>query len=441
TDWQAGTPTTPGETPRGFTGHEHLDGVGLIHMNGRVYDPTLGRFLSADPNVQAPDDTQSFNRYSYVKNNPLSYTDPSGFFFKKIFKKIASVFKKAFKAAVSFVKRALQNQFVQVAIQIGINFIPGIGQLGALALSAAFSGLVTLANGGDLGQALLAAGITVATAVLTAGVTKLPGLDKLTANAVIAVKAVAHGAIGGVTSIARGGKFVAGFAASAFGSLSGAVAGRLGLEGPSAIAFAAVSGGIGAELGGGKFKNGAFSGAFSVLATQVASASSPSSPQEEGLLIGGRGDDVLIGACGLDCRDSGRTFVCEGEGVCAGEVFWGAVSLAVPVGGAINGGRAVWSFGLRAADELGGLAGSLATSFAGVLRSAGPLKQWIRFGNSYSRTGGFKTSFSIKWGASPKFIQQIPSVTLQRLNRWVRGLKLPGNGWRTRDPGHFHIKK
>lgn len=78
-DWQAGSPIDPAETPRGFTGHEHLDAVGLIHMNGRVYDPTLGRFLSADPYVQAPETTQSFNRYSYVHNNPLSYTDPSGF--------------------------------------------------------------------------------------------------------------------------------------------------------------------------------------------------------------------------------------------------------------------------------------------------------------------------------------------------------------------------
>lgn len=63
----------------GFTGHEMLDEVGLIHMNGRVYDPTLGRFLSADPFIQ--DDwfgTQAFNRYSYVQNNPLSYTDPTG---------------------------------------------------------------------------------------------------------------------------------------------------------------------------------------------------------------------------------------------------------------------------------------------------------------------------------------------------------------------------
>ncbi|WP_420347318.1 RHS repeat-associated core domain-containing protein [Pelagibius sp.] len=84
TDWQAGTPVAAAETPRGFTGHEHLDAVGLIHMNGRVYDPTLGRFLSADPFVQAPETTQGFNRYAYVSNNPLSYTDPSGFSYKDI---------------------------------------------------------------------------------------------------------------------------------------------------------------------------------------------------------------------------------------------------------------------------------------------------------------------------------------------------------------------
>jgi RHS repeat-associated protein len=66
-------------TPRGFTGHEHLDSVGLIHMNGRVYDPELGRMLSPDPIVQAPYNLQSYNRYSYVMNNPLSYTDPSGY--------------------------------------------------------------------------------------------------------------------------------------------------------------------------------------------------------------------------------------------------------------------------------------------------------------------------------------------------------------------------
>ena len=63
---------------RGFTGHEHLDRTGLIHMNGRIYDPRLGRFLSPDPIVGDPTSSQSWNLYSYVGNNPLSYVDPTG---------------------------------------------------------------------------------------------------------------------------------------------------------------------------------------------------------------------------------------------------------------------------------------------------------------------------------------------------------------------------
>ena len=65
---------------RGYTGHEHLLGVGLIHMNGRLYDPKLHRFLSPDNFVQDPYTTQSFNRFGYAMNNPLMYTDPSGEF-------------------------------------------------------------------------------------------------------------------------------------------------------------------------------------------------------------------------------------------------------------------------------------------------------------------------------------------------------------------------
>jgi RHS repeat-associated protein len=56
-----------------------LDDLGLVHMNGRIYDPLLGRFLSADLIVDGPGDLQGYNRYSYVKNRPLSLTDPSGF--------------------------------------------------------------------------------------------------------------------------------------------------------------------------------------------------------------------------------------------------------------------------------------------------------------------------------------------------------------------------
>ena len=94
TDFSAGGSITA----RGYTMHEHLDDFGLINMlvrpkqsegglvrskrsgggNGRIYDPLLGRFLSPDNNIQAPGNPQNYNRYSYVLNNPLKYTDPSG---------------------------------------------------------------------------------------------------------------------------------------------------------------------------------------------------------------------------------------------------------------------------------------------------------------------------------------------------------------------------
>jgi RHS repeat-associated protein len=65
---------------RGYTGHEHLFSLGLIHMNGRLYDPKLHRFLSPDNFVQDPYNSQNFNRYGYVMNNPLVRTDPNGEF-------------------------------------------------------------------------------------------------------------------------------------------------------------------------------------------------------------------------------------------------------------------------------------------------------------------------------------------------------------------------
>ena len=63
---------------RGYTGHEHLQSVGLINMNGRLYDPKLHRFLQPDNFVQDTSNTQNYNRYSYVLNNPVKYTDLSG---------------------------------------------------------------------------------------------------------------------------------------------------------------------------------------------------------------------------------------------------------------------------------------------------------------------------------------------------------------------------
>ena len=65
-------------TLRGFTGHEHYPYFKIINMNGRLYDPVIGRFFSPDNFVQIPEFTQSFNRYSYALNCPLMYVDPTG---------------------------------------------------------------------------------------------------------------------------------------------------------------------------------------------------------------------------------------------------------------------------------------------------------------------------------------------------------------------------
>ena len=89
-DWSSALPTADAANVR-YVGRRGFDfqtvigqpgttnALGLIHMNGRVEDVVTGRFLSADPNVPSPSDAQSYNRYSYVRNNPLTYIDPSGF--------------------------------------------------------------------------------------------------------------------------------------------------------------------------------------------------------------------------------------------------------------------------------------------------------------------------------------------------------------------------
>ena len=80
-DWGPGLPDWSGianTTRRGYTGHEHLDNLALIHMHGRVYDPGTGRFLSVDPLIGDPGDSQQVNPYAYVGNRPLTAIDPTG---------------------------------------------------------------------------------------------------------------------------------------------------------------------------------------------------------------------------------------------------------------------------------------------------------------------------------------------------------------------------
>ncbi|QHH96414.1 RHS repeat domain-containing protein [Acinetobacter dispersus] len=92
-DGTVSTDTLKGKSSRhGFTSHEMLDSIGLIHMNGRVYDPSIGRFISADPTIDGADNLQGYNRYAYVHNNPGTLLDPSGYgFIKKLGREISRV--------------------------------------------------------------------------------------------------------------------------------------------------------------------------------------------------------------------------------------------------------------------------------------------------------------------------------------------------------------
>ena len=196
-------------TPRGFTGHEHLDDFQLVHMNGRVYDPALGRFMSADPFVQFAESTQGLNRYAYVDNNPLSFTDPSGYFIGKLFKVFRNFFRKMLSVPII---GAIAN------IAIGIYCGPA-----APVCLAQGSALLAAASGGDIFKAAAIAYVS-AEAFRFVGhglpLPKDPGLRYL-------AKAAALGVVGGVRSVASGGKFGPGFLAASFTQLASPAIGRI----------------------------------------------------------------------------------------------------------------------------------------------------------------------------------------------------------------------
>jgi len=136
------------QTNRGFTGHEELDQVGLVHMNGRVYHPLLARFGTPDPTTESPFSTQGWNRYSYVGNSPLNFTDPSGYcfmgcFWQPIFKAIQNLFRAVpiLGAIIQVVAGAICGPACAV---LASTIVAGItsGNLG-LALRAGFISAVT----------------------------------------------------------------------------------------------------------------------------------------------------------------------------------------------------------------------------------------------------------------------------------------------------------
>ena len=118
---------------RGYCGHEMLNDFQLINMNGRMYDPYLGRFLSPDNYVQLPTSAQSFNRYSYCLNNPLKYVDPSGELFGIDDLFLLTIAVNAYTSAVTSAFNASmqgRNVFEGALRGLGSSLISSIGSIG-----------------------------------------------------------------------------------------------------------------------------------------------------------------------------------------------------------------------------------------------------------------------------------------------------------------------
>lgn len=231
---------------RGYTSHEHFAEVGIIHMNGRLYDPLLRRFLNADENIQDPYNTQNYNKYGYVLNNPLMFNDPSGEFIW--FLPVAWAAAHAFLAGL-ITAAVIGTAVGLAAYSLGVAISGGKWQLGG-ALKSMFWGGVSGAVTFGIGSAFTPAAGTALT--LT---------DKV-ASAM--AQGLVHGFSQGVLSMMQGTNFTQGFASGASGSwgasLFGGLAGSFANSTAGTVMSGMVLGGVASELTGGNFWQGAVIG-------------------------------------------------------------------------------------------------------------------------------------------------------------------------------------
>jgi RHS repeat-associated protein len=254
------------QTTRGYTGQEELADVGLVHLNGRVYDPLIGRMMSADPFVPDPMNGQAWNRYSYVINNPLALTDTNGYCFLGMCswgKAISTFFGRTF--------GALFRAFPILGSLLEIAAVALFCQPAAVACMAAVGGLssafVTGVTSGSLGAALKAGLIAAVTQIANFEVgTFAKGLGDLSYLA----GAAGHALVGCASAMVSGGKCGPAAAAAAVSSLASPFTNNLGRALGTVVS--AVAGGLASVAGGGKFANGAVTGAFAYLTSPQSTA-------------------------------------------------------------------------------------------------------------------------------------------------------------------------
>jgi len=268
-------------TSRGFTGQEMLASVGLVHLNGRVYDPYIGRMTSADPVVGDPLSGQSWNRYSYVWNNPLAYTDPTGFCPGNCIGTLnpqaprpsgfMQLVESVFKIAVSAMCVAAGpgcTAFMPLVVGVTSAYIAGVT-----------SGSLTVA----LKAGVIAAGTALAFQAVGDITSKMPGAQ-IGPNGEHGTfdfgspghmaNVAGHALVGCASTAASGGKCGQGALSAAVSAFAGPmINGRTFSVG--SLMMNTTLGGLASIAGGGKFANGAVTGAFGYLFNAMRGPSTP----------------------------------------------------------------------------------------------------------------------------------------------------------------------
>ena len=222
-----------------------------MNLNARVYDPIIGRFVSADPVIGNLFDQQQLNRYSYVLNNPLSLIDPNGMcgfwcILEDVVALVVAIAVPEFLADAEDVVSALGLELpdlsaVNVAIGGGLSGLISSGNLKGAAFSAAEA--VGFYYAGNIVGSVNPDGTHPVEGAATAFIT--------------------HGLVGGLDSVATTGRFGSGFLAGGVGSLADIQQFNQSLE--EGVVVHAIASGIGSEIAGGSFENGAITGAFGYL--------------------------------------------------------------------------------------------------------------------------------------------------------------------------------
>ena len=254
-------------THKGFTGHEELEKVKLVHMDGSLYDPILGRFLSADPLIQAPDNTQSLNRYSYCLNDPLTLTDPSGYgWFSDLIDDIIDIFHDIGHAIDELFRDEPLVPFLEVIVgSIATTIGAPIG--GMYWMPALLNAAITNAMGGNLRDIIA----SVVFSEVNTLAWQTTGDFLQASNATLESRVMVHGIVGGTLSGIEGRGFTDGFLSSIVSEVACSRINNIGVDADGIIGIAArtasasIIGGTVASITGGNFINGAETAAYAEL--------------------------------------------------------------------------------------------------------------------------------------------------------------------------------